>query len=176
MEPQNSIYQRAAQWGVPFGLYLAATGVSGVFVDCVPLLSIVMLLLLVGVPVLTCYYQRRKFVEDQGFSEYAALWMLGIMLFLLGGVVASLVMYVVLEYVRPDFIYTQAQAVVDAYSQVPAMQGNEVIEALRTAIDKHALPSPIEMVLNTFWLISFGGSMLSALTALVAQRGLKHKG
>jgi len=40
-------------------------------------------------------------------------------------------------------------------------------------VDKGALPTPIEAVFNAYWFITFGGSMLSALTALLARRRIK---
>ena len=108
--------------------------------------------------------------------EYAGLWMLGIMLFILGTVVASLVVFLILQYGRPGFIYEQAQAAVDLYSKMPQMQDSEMLQVIKRAIDEKMLPTPIETVFNAFWFITFAGSLLSALTALVAQRPLRRPG
>lgn len=170
MEPKKSIYQRAAEWGLPFGLYLSCTAVASIYADWFTPLSAVFLVLLLGTPLVVYYFQRRKFIEDDGFSEYAALWMLGILLFILGAVVSGLIVYIVLQYCRPGYIYEQAQLIVDTYSKMPEMRGTELLKVLQRAIDEKMLPSPIEAVFNSFWFISFGGSLLSALTALVARR------
>jgi len=176
MEQGKSIYHRAAVWGIPFGVYMAATAAASIFADMFAPLSLVFLVMLVGVPVLVYRYQRRTFVDEDGFTEYAALWMLGIMLFLLGTIVASLLVYLLLQYGRPGFIYEQAQAVIDAYSQVPQMKDNETLKVLQRMVNEGMLPTPIEAVFNAFWFITFGGSMVSALTAWLAQRPLRRSG
>ena len=171
-EAKKSIYQRAGEWGVPFGLYLSCMAAASIYADMFTPLSIVFLALLLATPVVVYSFQRRKFIEDDGFTEYAGLWMLGIMLFLLGAVIASLVVYLVLQYLRPDYIYDQARLVIETYSKVPEMSDNEMLRVVQRMVDEKLLPTPIEMVLNVYWFITFGGSILSALTALVAQRTL----
>lgn len=171
-DSKKSIYQRAGEWGVPFGLYLACTAVCSIFADWFMPLHFLFLLLLLGTPVVTYYFQRRKFIEDDGFTEYAGLWMLGIMLFILGTVLCSFIVFLVLQYVRPDYIYEQANAAIDAYSKIPQMKDSELLGVLQKAIDEKALPTPIEMVMSVFWFVTFTGSLLSALTAWIAQRPL----
>lgn len=80
----KSIYQRAGEWGVPFGLYLSCVAVLSIFADWFAPLQLLFMVLLMGLPLVTYYFQRRKFIEDNGFTEYAGLWMLGIMLYILG--------------------------------------------------------------------------------------------
>jgi len=172
---KKSIYQRAGEWGLPFGLYLSCTAVASIFADWFAPLAAIFLSLVLLAPVVVYYFQRRKFIEDGGFTEYAALWMLGIMLFILGGIVSSFIVYLVLQYVRPDFMYEQAQAAIQAYNQMPQMQDSELLNVLQRAVDEKLLPSPIEAVFNAFWFVSFGGSVASAVTALVAQRPLKRR-
>ena len=82
MEPKRSIFQCAGQWGLPFGLYLSCAAVASIYADWFAPLQLVFLILLLGTPVVAYAFQRRKFIEDNGFTEYAGLWMLGIMLFL----------------------------------------------------------------------------------------------
>ncbi len=172
-EERVSIYQRASVWGIPFGLYLSCMGVASVFADWFPPLSVILLILLACTPLVVYYYQRRMFIEEDGFSEYAALWMLGIMLFILGSVLASFIMYLVIQYGRPDFIYDQARGALEAYSAMPEMRDSEFLRVLQLMVDERRLPAPIEMVFNVFWFITFGGCVTSALTALVARRRLK---
>ena len=173
-EQKKSIYQLAAEWGIPFGLYLACMGITSIFLDWFPPLSIVFLVLLLCTPLVTYYFQRRKFIADNGFSEYAALWMLGIMLFILGGVIASFFIYLVLQYGRPNYMYEQAQMAIEAYKEIPQMRDSNMLHVLQRMVDEDLMPSPIEMVFNAFWFIAFGGSVTSAITALVARRPLLH--
>lgn len=172
MNETKSIYQRAGEWGIPFGLYLACAGASSVFADWYPLLAYVFFILLLGTPLVTFYFQRRKFIEDNGFSEYSALWMLGILLFILGTVVSSFIIYLLLQSFRPEFMYEQAQAVIKTYSEIPEMRDSEMLRVLQRMVDDHLMPTPIETVFNAFWFVTFGGSITSAITALLARRDL----
>ena len=176
MEPKKSIYHRAGEWGFPFGLYLSCAAAASIFADWFVPLNFIFIVLLLGTPIVVYYFQRRKFIEDDGFTEYAGLWMLGIMLFILGTVVASRVVCLILQYGRPGFIYEQAQAAVDLYSKMPQMQDSEMLQVIKRAIDKKMLPTPIETGFNAFWVITFAGSRLSARTALAAQRPLRRPG
>lgn len=170
MEQKKSIYQRAAEWGIPFGLYLACAGTTSIFADWFAPLSFLFMALLLGTPLVVYWFQRRKFIEDSGFGEYASLWMLGILLFILGSVVASFIIYLILQYVRPDFMYDQARMVIDAYSKMPEMKDSDLLRVLQRMVNERLLPSPIETVFNAFWFTTFGGSLLSAITALFARR------
>ena len=172
--PKRSIYQCAGNWGVPFGLYLSCAALSSIFADWLAPLSLVFILLVLGAPVLTYAFQRRKFIEDDGFTEYAGLWMLGIMLYILGTIISSLVAYLVLTYVRPDFMIEQTQRFIDIYGQQPEMRDSEFISTLQLMVDRGLTPKPIEMVFSVFWFVTFGGSVVSAITALFARRSL-HK-
>jgi hypothetical protein len=174
-EPKKSIYQRAAEWGIPFGLYLSCGAVASIFADKVPPLSIVFFLFIIGTPFLTYHYQRRMFVEEDGFTEYSALWMLGILLFILGTVISSFVVYLVLQYWRPDFMYEQAQQVIEAYKTIPQMKDSEFLMVLQRMVDERLMPSPIQTVFNAFWFITFGGSITSAVTAAIAQRKINPR-
>lgn len=172
---KKSIFQRAGEWGVPFGLYMTCAAVASIFADWFMPLQLLFLVLLLGMPVVTYYFQRRKFIEDDGFTEYAGLWMLGILLYILGTVLCSFIVFLVLQYGRPNFIYEQTQAAVDLYNTIPQMQDRAFLDVLQRAIDERALPTPIEMVMSVFWFVSFGGSLVSAMTALIAQRPLPDK-
>ena len=147
---------------------------ASIFADWFAPLGLIFLVLMMGTPLVVYYFQRRKFLEDDGFTEYAALWMLGIMLFILGSVLASFIVFFILRYGRPDFMYDQARQVIQAYSEMPEMRDSEFLTILQRMVDGHRLPSPIEVVFNMFWFVTFGGSLTSAITALIAQRKLKQ--
>lgn len=174
-EPKKSIYKRAAEWGLPFGLYIACMGVASIYADYFAPLSIIFILMIMATPLVVYYFQRRRFIEDDGFTEYAGLWMLGILLFIFGSVIASFIIYLVLQYFRPDFMYEQARMVIEAYSKMPQASDSEVLRVLQRMVDEKLLPTPIEAVFNAFWFITFFGSLVSAITALIAQRKLPKR-
>lgn len=172
---KKSIFQRAAEWGVPFGLYLTCAELAAIYADLFPPLNVISLALMLGSPVLAYYFQRRKFIEDDGFADFSSLWMLGILLFILGTVISSFIIFLVLRYLRPEFIYERTLAVIQAYREIPEMQNSEILRVLQRAVDEKMLPTPIEAVFNAFWFITFGGSVSSAITALIAGRQLNRK-
>ncbi len=174
-EPKKSIYKRAAEWGLPFGLYIACMGVASMYADYFAPLSIIFILMIMATPLVVYYFQRRRFIEDDGFTEYAGLWMLGILLFIFGSVIASFIIYLVLQYFRPDFMYEQARMVIEAYSKIPQASDSEVLRVLQRMVGEKLLPTPIEAVFNAFWFITFFGSLVSAITALIAQRKLPKR-
>ncbi len=174
-EPKKSIYKRAAEWGLPFGLYIACMGVASIYADYFAPLSIIFILMIMATPLVVYYFQRRRFIEDDGFTEYAGLWMLGILLFIFGSVIASFIIYLVLQYFRPEFMYEQARMVIEAYSKIPQDSDSEVLRVLQRMVDEKLLPTPIEAVFNAFWFITFFGSLVSAITALIAQRKLPKR-
>lgn len=174
-EQRQSVYQKASVWGVPFGLFLACAGVSSVFMDWFPPLAFVFMLLIIGAPLVVYYFQRRYFIEENGFAEYAAVWMLGIMLYMFGTVLASFIMFLVIQYGRPEFAYDQAQQVIKAYSDVPELRDSEFVRVLKRAVEERRLPAPIETVFNAFWFITFGGCITSAITAILARRSINKR-
>ena len=155
---------------MPFGLYLSCAAVTSIFADYFAPLNLLFLVLVVATPLVVYHFQRRKFIEDDGFTEYSALWMLGIMLFILGLIISSFVAYMVLQYGRPGFIYEQAQKAIEVYNAMPEMRDGELVKALQLMVDRHILPTPIEMVFSMFWLVSFLGSVTSAITAFIVKK------
>lgn len=174
--PDKTIYQRAGEWGIPFGLYMACAAVASIFADKFLPLGYVFLIMLLCTPVVVYRLQRLKFVEDKGTTDHAALWMLGILLFILGMIVSGTVVYLVLQYIRPAYMYEQAQAAIEAYSKLPQMADSDMLRVLRRMVDEHLMPSPIQVVFDAFWFVAFGGSVLSAVTAIFARRPLDTAG
>ena len=76
-----------------------------------------------------------------------------------------------LEYV---LISCQGTKTVKVYSSLPEMRDSEVLLVLKRMVNEKLLPSPIEMVFNVFWFVTFAGSVSSAISALIAQRSIKR--
>lgn len=174
MEETKSVYRQAAENGIPLGLYMSTISVFMLYTDLVPVFSVIALVMLFAGPVVIYRFQRRYFIQQGGFTEYAALWMLGIMMVIFGAIITGAITYVVLQYVRPEYIYDQAQATLDAYNSMPEMraQASQVLDVLQVMIEQNALPTAIEFVFNMFWFVTFSGSVLSAITAAFSSRRL----
>lgn len=175
MENKKSIFQRAAEWGIPFGLYLACAAMTYIFSDYFPPQSLLFIVMCLCIPMVVYFFQRRKFKEDDGFTEYAGLWMLGIMLFLLGTLVASFIVYLVLQHVRPTFMYEQAQVIINTSKEVPGAIDKELVQIIKRMVDEKLMPSPIEIVMSMYWLVTFMGSLISAITAIFAHRSINRR-
>lgn len=168
MEGQKNVFIKSAELGVPFGALLLVASVAMLFGDKVPLLSMLTLLVAVVAPVLIYYFQRKRYVESGGFATFSELWTLGIFTTIGGGLICGLLTYVLITYVRPDFVYEQAHYVIDAYKQLPGGNAREFVEVLEKAVDNNMLPTPFDFCVQMFWLTSSLGCVGGAITALIA--------
>lgn len=162
--------------GVPMGLLLSGISLSMMFSDWVPLLALLAMVLLLAGPVLLFVVQRRAIAAWGGSVEFAGVWLLGIMTVLFGSLICALVTIVVTTTARPGFIYEQVSNALSLYQQMPQLRGSEFVKLMRQALDQGLLPTPMEWVMQMFWLTSFSGSLLSALTAAVARLMARHNG
>ena len=169
MKEVKSLYRRAAEYGVPFGIYLSIVSVSFVFIDKVPALSFMIFALLLALPFLTFCIQRQYFVKEYGFTQYSGLWMLGIMVFIFASLIMSLVTYVVVQLARPDWLYEWAQWLIAEGSRSVDSHIRESSLTLKNIVDNNLVPRAIEVVFLGFWFMSFLGSVLSAIMALVVR-------
>ncbi|MGM9869065.1 MAG: DUF4199 domain-containing protein [Sodaliphilus sp.] len=178
MECRKSLFKQGAEWGVPFGIYLSVMALLFIFSDKQVGLSAFSLAMALVIPALIYRWQKKRCMAEMGFATFSNLWMLGILIFIGGSLIASTVSYLVLEYVRPNFFYEQAQFVIHQYEVAPERFGEnmqQVVDALQMVIDKQAAPRNIDLVLTGFWTCSFLGSLLSALLAALIQLMAKNK-
>lgn len=174
MNEQKSLYKQAAENGIPMGLFMSTISLLMLYTDRVPVFSLIALVMLFAGPIVIYRFQRRYFIDEGGMAEYAALWMLGIMMVIFGAIITGAVTYCVLQFVRPNLIYDQAQATIDAYNAIPELRVKvaDMLDVMQKMIDQNAMPSAIEMVFSMFWFVTFSGSVLSAVTAAFASRRL----
>lgn len=172
MDAKN-IYSTAARLGVPFGAYLSALSAAMVFSDQSQVLPVVALAMMVCLPMALYRMQRRSHILDP-VTPYAGIWLLGMVTLIFASLICAMVSYVLITTMRPDFINEQMQAAINVYSATPELRDSQLVEAMRTVQKENLLPTPIEYVIQMFWMTSFSGSMLSAFTALLAVK-LPHR-
>ncbi len=165
----KSIYRAAGKLGIPAGIYLSVLSAAVVFSDRASLIPIVALALMVCLPIVVYRLQRNAHKADPT-TPYAGIWLLGMMTLIFGSLICALVTYVVITFLRPDFISEQVQAAVNLYSQTPELRDSSMVQTMRMAMQEGLLPTPIEYVVQMFWMTSFVGSLLSALLAVPAVR------
>ena len=146
-ETYISLYRRAANDGVPMGIFMSVMAAALIYADRLPWLVVVVMAMLLMLPCMLYYFQRKMFVAEYGFTEYSGLWMLGILIMICASLITGLVTWAIFQFVRPGYFYEITRVV----------SGN-------------MLPRPIEMVFSAFWLWSFVGSLLSAVVALVVKK------
>lgn len=165
----QSPYRRGADNGLTFGIYLTAMFFSSVYGTQVPILSLLSIALMLGVPFVIYRYLRRSYVADRGCTILSSLWMQGIMAFLCGAILSGAIQVVYLRWINPDFILSQMRTMIDIYSNSGLQQGEQVAEMLQTLIDAKAVPSAITIVIEMIWMAVFSGSLLSVLMALLVR-------
>lgn len=165
-EKLTNPYRQGADDGVMMGVYLTALFFASAFALGRPLVGAVATVMILAVPVMLFLLLRRTWRRDRGMTLFSGLWMQGIMTFLCGGLLSGVVAFAYLRWVNPEWLATQVQAMVDLYA---TLEGGAVIaDTLQTMLDRHLLPSAIQMVIQMLWLEIFTGSILSLIvTALV---------
>lgn len=169
MNEQTSVFRRGAELGLPMGLYMSTISLCSIFADKLPGLSLVVLIMLFAGPLVVWRFQRRYYREQGPDTEYAALWMLGILMIIYGALITGLLTWCTLTWVRPGYIYEQTQHFIDIYGAMPELKDSELLRVMRQAVEASALPTAIEMVMNMFWVVSFSGCLMSAVTAAFAK-------
>lgn len=164
-----AMYQRSAEHGAVFGIYLTAIFLSMTAGVTNQAFSVLVLALMCGVPFIIYRWLRQTYRRQNGMADFSALWMEGIATFFFGGLLSSFFAFVYMQVIDPDFIEKMMRMSIDAYNQNPWEGGQAVAEGLQTAIDRHMIPSAISMVIDGMWLIVFSGSILSMLMALLAK-------
>lgn len=168
MENRKNVFTRSAELGVPFGGMLLIASVAMIFNDKVPFLSLLTLLVAIAAPFVLYSLQRKRFIESNGFATFSELWTLAIFTTIGGAIICGCVTYVIITYLRPDFLYEQAQMIVDTYKKVPGTQTQEIVTVFEKMIKHNLLPSAIDFCIQMFWLTASLGCVGGALTALIA--------
>ena len=172
----QSPYSRGAYYGVVFGAYLSVLFFAIAYSLSVPVLSLLSLLMMAGVPVAIYIMLRKSYVADYGKTIFSSLWMEGIAIFFFGGLIASLVSVTYMTWINPGYLYGQVDMMIELYGNADWERGKELSDILVRAKEQHLTPSPIDLAVDMLWLIVFSGSILSMLMSLLVQaRGYKKR-
>lgn len=161
------LFKRGADNGFVLGLYLTVLFFAMAYSITVPLLGLIALVMVCGVPVVTFYYLRKGFRQEYGTSTFSALWMQGIVMFFCGSMIMALAVYLFLRFIQPDYITDMVTLARDTYSALDWERGQEIASTLDLMLEKHLIPTPIQVAMEILWTGVFSGSLLSILTALL---------
>ncbi len=160
-----------AHRGAFFGLYLSIMFLTFVNSEGDPFWSAFTLTMVAGVPFVLFKILRSVFRAENGETPFLRLWSVGLMTFTFASLIVALVTYVWLEFWHPDFLYEKAQEAINAYRMVPELRDSELVNVLKTAIERGELPTNIQFVLDMIVNTIMVGSILSLPIAWLAGLG-----
>lgn len=134
-----------------------------------PMLNLLALIMMVGVPVIIYKCLRRMYVEEGGESIFATLWMYGILIFFFGSLISATVLIVYLRWLNPGVIVEQLQTSIEILNASGLPVGNEIAAQLTQMIEQKALPSDVEIGIRTISSSVFTGSLLSMIIAAIVK-------
>lgn len=172
---KKNVFQIGAESGVPFGIYLTGLSLSCIFADKVPFLSVITFVMLVAIPFIVFRSQRRQYLLSEGQANHSTLWMHGIMMNIGGAAICALLTWIIVHYVRPDFIAEQTRSALEIMKQEPTLKNSQMFEVLNSAAEKNFYPSLIDYCMQMFWLTSFVGALGSAFTAWLITKFFKKQ-
>ncbi len=170
MNEGNNIFKLGLDQSMLVGLLTTVISVSTLYSDMVPPLAVVAMVLLAAGPVLIYTLQRRVHVSLGGQTTMWDLWMMGVVAIFFGALLTSLVTYGILEFMRPGFLYSKIEMVLDTYKQIPELKNSETTQALQMMLDEDLVPSALSYVLNMFVMTTCSGMVLSMVTGALAAR------
>lgn len=172
MEKSNDIkspYRLGAEQGRYFGLFLCAWFLTMVLSLKVPVLGLLNLVLSIGVPVMIYIWLYRRHIDRAGKASFSELWMQGIMVFLCGAVILSLMCLIYLRWIEPQWITHFVEGAIASYSKFYEMTGSasakEVSDVLTRMLETHSVPSASTMAVALFWMTTASGCMTSMIIA-----------
>lgn len=163
----KSVYRQGAEYGAWFGVYLTVMALAIMYGFTHTILMLVAMAMMVAVPAVVYPMLRRYRSQMRGYAPFASLWMLGLMIFICGSLICGAVTYVWMQYVMPTFIYDQVMAAIDVYKAVPGESAAEMVRIMETIVERHALPSAMEVVVQMVMLTTFLGSLVSMVLAFI---------
>lgn len=162
------LFHASARQGLVYGVVF--TAMSACLLGClsVPALSLLSVLLGAGAFLYLPASLARVARRHPAYCSFPALWMSGIVQFICGALICSLLTSVFLLYVSPGFLGAYFHEMV---RQVNELQAAATLNSqLSTLNSPLPLPSVMDFVSAMFWATSFSGSMLGLVLGAVLPR------
>ena len=169
MSEPRSIYTYGANDGLKMGIYLSVM----FLLQCIGTGNLMLMslgtLMMLCIPMAAYILLRKAYRDSGGHSTFSAIWLHGILMFLLGSLILALVIYIYLRFVNPRFLSDTLSTLIDAYSEIDSPQTSQLTDMLTTIKQQNLLPSPIQYAFSMIWTCGFFGSILSMLLALIVR-------
>lgn len=166
-ETPHSPLRRGADNGLRLGLYL--TVLYGCMVGSArwPGLSLLFLALAVGVPFFAYMLLRGDYRHADGLHNMAAVWLNGLVMFVGGALLSSMILYVYLRWIDPGYLPGQWDLLVEGLREAPDAEVRAFSEQCRRAAENGFSISPIIFAMSLVWMCAFGGTVTSLVLALI---------
>lgn len=166
--PERSVYSVGASDGLWTGLAMGACVLCMVLSTKIMWLSTIGLALFVATPYLAWRLLRRGWVNGWVPPTFSAVWLHGICMFLFGGLIMALIMYVSIRFVVPGWIELQTRVAIERLEADPTTLSQARI--LNNILETGQLPSAIYTAVSSIWLVAFTGSLWSMVFAFILAR------
>lgn len=176
LEMENiSIYKVAADCGLYMGAWMSAIFLAMAYATSVPGLSLIAIALLIGLPFFLFRIMRRYQRLSTTHVQMSALWMLGMMSCIFGGILLAAAVFIFLRFIDPEFIYRQLGQALEVYNQNKELVDPTALKMLNNIYENRQIPSAIQSAMSMMWCASFFGSILSLFEALIATATYRKK-
>jgi len=159
-------YKFAADYGLILGGYIALFYCIQLAFGNNMMMGLVNMAGFFGTP-FVCYYLVKRYRDTacKGYIDYAQAWSFGVWLFLFAGLIMSVVYFVHMQWIDPNFLEKTLNQTLVTLEQMKYDQ--KIIDTL-AATD---FPSPIQVVLVYLFMYIIGGALLFlALAAFVVKK------
>lgn len=163
-----SVYSLGATDGFWIGLIMGLCAVCIILCVQYPFLSLPGLALFICTPFFAWMFLKRRWIEGEVPPSFSAVWLHGICIFLFGGLILALIMYVMLRFVTPNWIESQTLLTAQRLADDP--ETARQASTLYRIAESGQLPSAIYTAVSSIWLVAFTGSLWSMIFALILTR------
>ena len=163
-----AVWRRGANDGMFLGLWMSAIFICGAYSQNISLLAWLTLLMMAAVPVIVYGWLKRDWLKWPQMRFFSAAWMHGICIFFFGSLIMAAVIVIFMKFIRPDFILESVRRAIEIYRSLDDPEAANMAHTLQEMINRHMLPTPVNLGITMIWTVTFTGSILSMiLTGMV---------
>lgn len=158
------LFYESGRQGTRFGILFTCMSACLLYSPRIGALSL-LLVILGSLAMLYLPFALAKVARvNQAYSGFAALWMSGIVMYICGALICSLLTLIFLLFLEPGYLDGYVRNLIEQIMAQP--------NAPKPDLKDLVIPTPMEFVSSMFWATGFFGSLLSLVLALI----LPHTG
>ncbi|MGN0209834.1 MAG: DUF4199 domain-containing protein [Muribaculaceae bacterium] len=169
-QTNRSVFRRGADDGLILGPLMIITVILVAASPFYGWMLIPAFAAIIAVPILSFYLIARGLKEDYPNTPFSATWMHGICMFLGGGIILALFAFIALRWWQPLYFQNLYAFTIDILQSQHDVNNQKLIDQMQMMIDRGLTPSPSDTAFELLYLVSFTGSILSLILALIARK------